>query len=97
MNYKTKFCNYFNNADKCCTFCDKAFNQKGEMELHAESEHSNSSKIKQTYPCEKCLFTFDSKEKFQTHLTGTEHNLVKVHDFSEDSEDEDYSDNCRLY
>ena len=155
-NTKTKFCNYFNNADKCpfqelgcmfkhevspqckfksfcnkqrcqfrhkslleevisssnpleetdskndeifqysCTFCDKTFNQKGEIELHVESEHSNSSIIKQGFSCGKCLFIFDSEEKFQTHLTGTEHNLVKVDDYSEDSEDEEYSDNCRL-
>ena len=66
------------------------------MELHMGSEHSHSINSKQRFPCEKCHFIFDSEEKFKTHLTGTEHNLVKIDDYSEDSEDEDYSDNCRL-
>ena len=36
-------------------------------------------------------------EKFQTHPTGTEHSLVIVDDYSDDSEDEEYSDNCRPF
>ena len=39
-----------------CTFCDKTFNQKGEIKRYVESEHSNSSNIKQGFPCGKVSF-----------------------------------------
>ena len=73
-----------------CSQCEQTFIKKELLKLHIESEHS-----KLQYPCEKCLYTFDSEDNFTTHLSGTEHNLKKVDDYSEDSEDEDYSDSCR--
>ena len=80
-----------------CTWCDLKFNSKDELEDHIGLDHSlsSNSQEKQLYPCNKCLYIFDSEKKYADHLTGTEHNLKKVDDYSEDSEDEDYSDKCR--
>ena len=63
-----------------CDQCDHLFESDDHLKNHKEIHHIQ---IK-TYPCET------------NHLTGTEHNLKKVDDYSEDSEDEDYSEKCRF-
>ena len=40
------------------------------------------------------LYVFDSDDKHSNHLSGIQHNL-KYDDYSNDSEDEDYSDSYR--
>ena len=45
------------------------------------------------FPCEKCNFTFESKNNFEYHLKGIQHNITVGHEFeSSFSDEEDYDD-----
>ena len=79
-----------------CTECDLEFNFEEELKNHNLKEHTVSRNSKERYPCEKCLYVFNSEESYTIHLSGKEHNLRKIDDYSNDSEDEDYSDKCRF-
>ena len=81
-----------------CEKCEKILTSEKEQELPLKSNHAIEDGEKK-YPCEKCNFVFKSSEKFQTHLSGLQHNRLEKHDdsdseYEDDSDDEDYVDNC---
>ena len=80
-----------------CSECEKTFKTKEELDYHVQSTHKQTKA--KVYPCEKCNFTFESKVKFQTHLSGIQHNKVieQVNDSDEydtDDDDEEFSEAC---
>lgn len=78
-----------------CSVCDKTLESENEFKDHKETNHKIENKQEKHFPCEKCFYSFNSEETYKRHLTGTEHNIPMRDSYDDDSDDEDYSDDCR--